>query len=130
MSTIINFLRSVIDAIIRFFETVKEFFIYLWDIIENLPAYIIDGLVTIWEWFLSLGPWFFSLIYSGFVSLFPQDTQEIINTNISETVSPYYNLINVWVPLDLAQSLILCYFTFVAVYIVVAWIIKLIPGEG
>ena len=38
MSTIINFLRSVIDAIIRFFETVKDFFIYLWDIIENLPA--------------------------------------------------------------------------------------------
>lgn len=130
MAAIINFLRGVINTIITFFETVRSFFLYIWEFIENIPKYIIDFLCIAWEWFLDLGPWFFSFIYSFFIDLFPADVQSSIDTTMNSTISPYYNVINAWVPLDLASSLIVTYFIFVTVYIVVAWVIKLIPMEG
>ena len=124
-----NFLLSIKNFFVTLLSEIIQFFLNIWNFIVKIFDYCLDFFISILDYLLDLGPRFFSLIIDSFIKLLPSGAQHSVDSAMS-AISPYVSFINSWVPLDTISTCIVIYFTFVTVYICVAWVIKLIPCEG
>lgn len=129
LESIKNFLLSIKNFFVTLISEIIQFFLNIWNFIVKIFDYCLDFFISVFEWVLGLGPRFFSLIIDSFISLLPPGAQNSVDSALS-VISPHISFINSWVPLDSISTCIVIYFTFITVYICVAWVIKLIPCEG
>ena len=86
---------------------------------------IINALQTFWTW---LSDSIKSLVDTGFgylLEMIPPDWQANI-----EPMKVWIEVANSWVPLDYGITLLTVYYTFLAVFVTVKFILKLIPTVG
>lgn len=84
---------------------------------------VLDALKDFFAWIFSFFTDFLAWALGLILAALPADLDMPIST-----ISGYFAMVNAWVPLDVAFSLITAYYAFYSVLLGVRWLKSFIPG--
>ena len=106
------------------------FAFFLWDWMESLVKVLFDFLSFLWNIIYTLGCIELDSFLSVVAAIMDSTGVMAIFQGAMTDLSFYFSVLNAWFPLDLGFSLVVAYFTFLAVFVTVKFILKLIPFIG
>lgn len=84
-----------------------------------------DGLEAFWSWLTDSVDGIFDSLLDYLFAAIPDAFQAD-----ASTYRQYIEVANVWVPLDYGITLLGAYYTFLSVFVVIKFVLKIIPGIG
>jgi hypothetical protein len=84
-----------------------------------------DAIEIFWNWLVESVDTIFSSLLDYLFAAIPEQFQAD-----AEPFRQYIEVANVWIPLDYGISLLGAYYTFLAVFVVIKFVLKLIPTVG
>ncbi|MDP0495008.1 MAG: hypothetical protein Q7Q73_02250 [Verrucomicrobiota bacterium JB024] len=97
----------------------------MWDWLKKVGGWILDALKHFVDWLLEKASDLVEPFMEALLSAMPESVQQG-----AELLKPYVNMVNYWIPLDLAIVLITAYLGIWVSTFIVRTIVKIIPTVG